>query len=195
MEERFCTPWSFKVNEHSAPELCSSQEMKSIWLIILLLAFQGMANAQIKHSDRNIEVDVIDFQEFEPYLALRDDTVRIVNFWATWCIPCIKELPIFLRAYEEFKDKPVKISLISLDFPSHLNSRLIPFILENQIHAEVRLLDDPKSNQWIPKVDPRWSGAIPATLIYNKYGRYFKEGMLEDDELNTNIIKLLNNKP
>jgi thiol-disulfide isomerase/thioredoxin len=131
-------------------------------------------------------VPVYTFNELEPLLHLKNDTTYVVNFWATWCKPCVKELPAFEKLNEKYTNQKVKVVLVSLDFVKNYDSRLLPFIEENKIQSEVVLLNDPKSNVWIDKVSPLWSGAIPATLIYNSSKRQFFEQsfsfkMLEND--------------
>ncbi len=123
------------------------------------------------------------FDEFSHLLEKKNDTTYIVNFWATWCKPCIKELPAFERVHDEYSSKKVKVILASLDFPNQVNSHLTPFIAKHQVRSEVVLLDDSDTNSWIPKVDTTWSGAIPATIIYNSKHRKFYERTFSFDEL------------
>lgn len=130
-----------------------------------------------------------DFEHFKPFLAVNDDeTIRVVNFWATWCKPCVAELPVFEKLTETYKDEQVEVILVSLDFPDQINSRLIPFMKKEGIKSEVILLDDPHADVWIPKVSDSWSGAIPATLIitsetYSFYERSFNYKDLENEVL------------
>lgn len=131
-------------------------------------------------SDR---IRVVDYNSLEPILELRNDTTYVVNFWATWCIPCVKELPAFERLNNEYSGRKVKVLLVSLDFPTQVGSRLIPFIEENKIESEVILLDDPNSNVWIGKVDTEWTGSIPATVIFNRDFYGFYERTFEYDDL------------
>jgi thiol-disulfide isomerase/thioredoxin len=121
---------------------------------------------------------ILDFQGLQPFLNRTDETVYVINFWATWCGPCRVELPDIEKIHLDYKDKNVKVLLVSLDFPSAVEKSLIPFLKTNNISAEVLLLDDPDGNSWIGKVDPSWSGALPATLIYKKDKRYFYGKMI-----------------
>jgi len=114
------------------------------------------------------------YSEFEELLQTKDDKVHIVNFWATWCKPCIKELPYFEEIGSELSDK-VDITLVSLDFGNQLDTRVKPFIKKKELESRVVLLDDPKSNVWIDLVDKSWSGAIPATVFYKGDKRKFYE--------------------
>lgn len=147
--------------------------------VVLGLIF-SQANAQ--------KIETIDRNGLKTYLNQADDTTYVLNFWATWCKPCVEEMPDFLKLNREMQNEPFKMILISLDFPSQVESRLIPYIKENNIDAEVVLLDDPKSNIWIPLVNENWSGAIPGTLIYSKNNREFFEKKLHYKELKT-IVK------
>jgi thiol-disulfide isomerase/thioredoxin len=116
--------------------------------------------------------------------------VHIISFWATWCGPCRTEIPEFDRIHRETAGKKVKILLVSLDFPDQVNRSLASFIATNRITAPVLLLNDPDANAWIDKVDPSWSGSLPATLIYKGTSRYFLEKSLTYNDLNQYILLL-----
>lgn len=120
-------------------------------------------------------VKSFDFVSFEPYLKRDNDTTYVVNFWATWCVPCIEELPHFEKLNASYKDKKVKVLLVSLDMPQKVTSNLLSFIKKNNLQSEVVYLNDPDANVWISKVDSLWSGALPATLIYKGKKRKFYE--------------------
>lgn len=132
-------------------------------------------------------VKVVDFKGLEPYLNKQNDTTYVINFWATWCGPCVKELPYFEKITESYKDKKVKVILVSLDFPKSYKKSLLPFLVKRGIKSEVILLNDPDSNTWISKIDKDWSGAIPATIIYNKSSRSFYEKSFSYEELESEL--------
>lgn len=135
------------------------------------------------------EIKVVDFESFQPYLQKNnDDTVYVINFWATWCVPCVKEMPYFTKARREYTDEKIKFLLVSLDFPQNIKSRVIPFIEKHKIQAEVIVLDDPNANSWIDKVNPSWSGALPATVVYKNEQKSFHEGEITYKQL-TNLIE------
>ena len=134
-------------------------------------------------------IPVLNFEQFEKYLNIEDDNIHVVNFWATWCIPCVKELPYFEAVNQEYKDKKVKVLLVSLDFNL---KKLNTFLAKNDLKSEQVLLDDPDQNAWIPKVSTEWSGAIPATVIYKKGKRKFYEGSFTKEELEKEIQQFIN---
>jgi thiol-disulfide isomerase/thioredoxin len=162
-------------------------------LFMLAAALGSKAQSYEDLSSDNIIADVtgikvIDYKGLQPYLQKKEDTLYVINFWATWCKPCVKELPYFERVNKEFKDEPVRVILVSLDFPKQLESKLIPFIEKNNIQSEVIVLNDPDSNNWINKIDESWSGAIPATLFYSGKTRIFHEKTFTYSEL----VKIIN---
>jgi thiol-disulfide isomerase/thioredoxin len=93
------------------------------------------------------------------------DTTYIVNFWATWCKPCVAELPDFNKIDSVYKTQKIKVILVSLDFKEDVKLKLKPFIAKRKFKAEIIVLDEVNGNDFINKVSESWSGAIPATLI------------------------------
>jgi thiol-disulfide isomerase/thioredoxin len=153
-----------------------------ITFVVLLLIGAGKLFSQ--------EIPVFEkFTDFEHLLHKNNDTTYILNFWATWCKPCVTELPEFEKINQQFKHKKFKMILVSLDFESQLDSKVRPFIKEKNMQANVVLLADTKENSWIDKVDKEWSGSIPATIIYNSNFNFFKEGSMTYEELKEIISK------
>ncbi len=101
------------------------------------------------------------------------DTTYIVNFWATWCKPCVAELPEFERFNQAYGQGPVKVLLVSLDFREDLHKRLLPFLQKNTYSSEVILLDESNGNDFIDQICPEWSGSIPATIITTRNKQKF----------------------
>jgi len=147
-----------------------SYHMKEVCIGLLCLCFSYtmMTGQSVKTFDT--------FDELEEYVFERGgDTAYVVNFWATWCAPCVKELPYFEELNAKHKDGKFKQILVSLDFEKQIDSRLKPFLLKHDIQSEVVVLLDGKAQNWIDRVDPSWSGAIPITVIYNEGQRLFYE--------------------
>jgi len=169
------------------------KSVKRISFVTLFLALcfgmASSANAQSTPldivSDDERSLPVFDFEGLKPMLAFRNDTTYVINFWATWCAPCVKELPYFeeLNRSTAENGKALRVILVSLDFPRQLQSRLLPFLKDRDITSTVVVLDDPDANSWIDQVDPSWSGAIPGTLIYRGERREFREQSFSRDEL------------
>lgn len=148
-------------------------------------------NLQISEVVVNLKKVVsLNFEELQQkYFQNKNDTIYVINFWATWCKPCVEELPAFEKIASNYSDKKVKVLLVSLDFSDKIDSQVIPFLEKNNIKSEVVLLDDADANGWISKVSEAWSGAIPATVIYSKDKRKFYEQSFTFEELE-NELKL-----
>ncbi len=161
--------------------------LRNAVITFLFLGFLNFSTLPWKNS-----VPVMNFKQFEPELNKKNDTVYLVNFWATWCGPCRDELPAIEKVGEKYKNEKFRILLVSLDMPNQINSRLLPFIKTNQISSDVILLDDPDQNNWIDKVDPGWSGEIPFTVIYGRDFRNTYNTSFSFKELDSIINQKLN---
>ena len=163
--------------------------MKMI-LIICLLTFTLQARAQGTNSnpqssflalneapakkEKNISpkfkaplIREVNWSALESLLNSNTDTTYIVNFWATWCGPCVEELPYFEQLSRNFASQKVRVVLVSMDFVKDKERRVVPFVERMKLKNTVWLLNEPDANSWIDRVDPSWSGALPATLILN----------------------------
>ncbi|SHG94711.1 AhpC/TSA family protein [Flavobacterium fluvii] len=158
--------------------------MKYLFYILFLLSFSNAIVAQ--------KVAVFDnYATLEKTVLGDEKTIYVVNFWATWCAPCVKELPHFEQLNSENKD--IKVVLVSLDFKNQFESKLLPFVKKKLIKSEVVLLTDKDYNTWLPIVDKDWSGSIPATLIIKNGKKFFVEKIFSDyKELNDYVNKIIN---
>lgn len=109
-----------------------------------------------------------------------------MNFWATWCKPCVAELPHFEHIRKDYSRKPVRFLYISLDFAEEKEKRLDPFIARKLPGARVWLLNETSYNDWIGRISPDWSGAIPATLFFQ---HSTKKRIFADSELSTEKLQ------
>ena len=112
-------------------------------------------------------VAVVRFSALQQRLARPSDTTYVVNFWATWCAPCVKELPNFEQIRSAYAGKKVKVLLVSLDYASQVDKKIKPFVRQRGLKSEVLVLNEPDPNDWLAQVDAKWSGALPFTLIFN----------------------------
>jgi thiol-disulfide isomerase/thioredoxin len=121
------------------------------------------------------------------------DTIYIVNFWATWCVPCVKELPSFSIVHDLYKDKPVKVLLVSFDFKEQYPAKLQAWVSKKKLRTEVIWFSETNPTEYIPKIAPQWEGGLPATLLVNnKTGaQKFKADEITLDELKTWIDQQL----
>ncbi len=161
--------------------------MRSLHLVVFLLVTVLLGvNSQAQN------VPVINVDQLESRLENGADTTFVVNFWATWCGPCVKELPFFETLGANNSAAKFKVLLVTMDFVENLESKVIPFIAKKEIKSAVLLLDEGNPNEWIPRVSEKWSGAIPATIFVNtqKKTRHFHEGSFKEGELEAKLQEL-----
>lgn len=139
---------------------------KKVLYTIILLFFFSALNAQ------HITTTTID-QLYKR--TTKSDTTFIINFWATWCAPCVEELPGFEKLSEAYKTDKIKVLLVSLDYTSQIEKALKPFIKKQNFQNEVLLLREDDQQAFIDKVDSSWSGALPATIFIRQDKKAFFE--------------------
>lgn len=138
------------------------------------------------------EFKVINKTDLAALLQNKSDTVYVINFWATWCKPCIEELPVFEKINLDYAGKKVKVILISNDFKKQINPKLKPFLKAKKIKSEVWWMSETDPNVWVNLVEPMWAGSLPATLIFkgSENKRFFHEGDLNEATLKAIINKI-----
>lgn len=137
--------------------------MKKLFAILsLLLLVQSANSQQIKKVKIADVVKMID----------TSTSPIVVNFWATWCPPCVHEIPWFETAIAAVKDKNVKLVLVSLDFKEDYPKKLSEFVKKQGYKATILWLDETNADIFCPAIDKTWSGNIPATLMVNNKKNY-----------------------
>ena len=136
-------------------------------------------------------VEVIKIEGLQSLISEPNHKIHIINFWATWCAPCVKEMPQFIALSKQHPE--VSISLVTIDFINNLDSKVMPFLDKEDISLRTLLMDEVDYNLWIDLVDPSWSGAIPATLIIEPSTgrRIFLEKEFENGELEKDYQKFI----
>ena len=137
-----------------------------VFLLSCLLQHPIISKAQVRE---------VKFNTIDSVLHLSPDVPVVMNFWATWCKPCVQELPYFEELNKNYSASGLKVIMVSMDFKKDIESRLKPFVLKNNMTSEVLLLNEPDYDSWINRVDSTWSGAIPATVVITKDKKLFFE--------------------
>jgi len=150
--------------------------MRKVFVVFLLLiAFAAKAQ----------KAEVVKLDQLQNFIQSKTDHIKVINFWATWCAPCIKELPLFEKLGQERSD--VQVTLVSMDLDLDPNPEKVhKFVARKKLQSKVLILDAKDPNSYIDQIDKNWSGALPATIIINgktgqrKFvGKELHEGELE----------------
>ncbi len=156
--------------------------MKQLIAGIFFLSFCLIAQGQ----------DIVKWKmsKLEKYTNTKNDKILVINFWATFCKPCVAEIPGFIKLAKENKES-VELVLVSLDFEENYPEEISRFATAHNFDARIVWLDETNADYFMPKVSNKWSGAIPATLIVNTQTgyRHFTEGELSETELKSEIDK------
>ncbi|MEO5943970.1 MAG: TlpA disulfide reductase family protein [Ferruginibacter sp.] len=118
--------------------------------------------------------------DVEKYISTDSSNILVINFWATFCKPCVAEIPSFISTVQKYKNDKVKLLLVSLDLPNYYPAKIATFAKQHNFSTNIAWLNETNADYFCPKVDEKWSGAIPATLIVNTktgYRKFFEDEM------------------
>jgi thiol-disulfide isomerase/thioredoxin len=120
----------------------------------------------------------------------------LVNFWATWCDPCRDEFPDLVKIDSDYRPKGLDFIAVSLDDLKDIKTEVPKFLRQMNAHMPAYLLDVADPEETINAVDKQWSGALPATFLYDSQGNlvYKRFGRITSGELRTAIDKQVGNK-
>jgi thiol-disulfide isomerase/thioredoxin len=152
------------------------------YIICILLSCSGLSYSQ--------NVKLLSVDQLQERIKKGQDSTYVVNFWATWCAPCIKELPHFEKLSQDYKSDKLAVLLVSVDFKSKLNTAVVPFVKRKKLTNPVFLLNESNPQEYIDRIDPSWSGSIPATLFIKNDKKKFMETELTYEQLVTEYKKL-----
>jgi thiol-disulfide isomerase/thioredoxin len=139
------------------------------------------------------QAEQIGLKELQHIISKPSEKVQVINFWATWCAPCVKEIPLFEKLNQE--NKNVEVTLVSMDYDLDPNpEKVYRFVSRKKLQSKVVILTEQNPNSWIDKIDKNWSGALPSTLIVNsKNGkRKFVQNELHEGDLEKLIEEVVN---
>ena len=147
--------------------------MKRVLLLILLVASVYPLVAQ--------KVNKVKIEELAAYIQKADHPL-VVNFWATWCVPCVQELPYFQSGVKKYTEQKMELVLVSLDFATNYPKKIKEFLRKNQYEGRFYWLDETNADHFCPQIDSKWDGAIPASLFFNPktgYRSFFQRQLTE----------------
>jgi len=150
--------------------------MKKIFLLGIIILFCLQAKPQKINSWKI--TDVVN------YYSKKNDSVYVVSFWATFCRPCVGEIPFIQDITKKYSGKKVKLLLVSLDLPGYYPAKIVSFAKKNGINAEIVWLNETDADYFCNMIDKKWGGSIPATIIVNAgtgYKKFFEQEFMPEE--------------
>ena len=138
-----------------------------LFILVILGGITSNINAQAKTTTT---VKIINVSDLEEIINQSDDRALVINVWATWCLPCREEFPDLVKLAKDYNEK-IRFVGISADDPDDLDSKVIPFLKSQNAEFENYLLNVADPEDFINLLNKDWSGAIPATFLYDKSGK------------------------
>jgi len=163
--------------------------MRLITLFIGILLFAGMPVKSQGIASWKMEEVVKSFKN-------SSDSIYVINFWATFCKPCVAEIPYLQKIALKYKGRKVRLLLVSLDMQEYYPEKIAAFAKKSNIQADIVWLNETNADHFCPMIDKTWSGSIPATLFVNAktgYKKFFEEEMKED-QFEIELLKSINDK-
>ncbi|HEQ60146.1 MAG TPA: redoxin domain-containing protein, partial [Firmicutes bacterium] len=96
--------------------------------------------------------------------------ITVLNVWATWCKPCLEEMPELVRFFREYRSKGVRFLSVSADHPDTLDDRVRPYVEQQSIPFAVFVVGGESPDELVQAIDPRWQGSLPATFVFDASG-------------------------
>lgn len=133
--------------------------------------------------------------DVENMMNSKESGILVLNFWATFCKPCVAEIPFFISITNKYKGEGVKLFLVSVDLPSAYPAKIARFTREKKFNTNISWLAETNADYFCPKIDASWSGSIPATLILNTRTGYrkFFEGEIKAELFEAELKKAIAN--
>jgi thiol-disulfide isomerase/thioredoxin len=161
---------------------------------IIILNFLLLFSLNLSNLFSQDVITITNENEYKNILEQSKGKVTLINFWATWCPPCVKEFPELVKLYNNYKEKDFSVVFISLDDKSDFDNKLIPFLKKQNVDFVSYFGDFKDPMVLIDFVDKSWQGEIPFTLIYDKEGSMKAKfiGNKTYNQFETEILKYLN---
>lgn len=131
----------------------------------------GRSRELLNQKDIAPTIELIDKSGLQKLIQERNGKMLLLNFWATWCQPCVEEFPYLVKLSTSHEKNDLEVIGISVDFPDEVESKVVPFLTMHAVPFKVYVAKFDKEEDFINAVDVSWNGAVPATFIYDSLGK------------------------
>ncbi len=142
--------------------------MKTVLVVIGFILLSSLAQAQKSAAPVLVSIDA---KGLEAVRAKSRDRILVLNFWATWCKPCVEEFPELLKLRRTYHTKGLDVVFVSIDDDAKAKQKVTAFLAKMNVDGRSYIKQPGDDENFINAVNPKWSGALPATLVYDQYGR------------------------
>jgi len=162
-----------------------------ILLGLLLLVPQTGFPVELEGKGRLIPVSSTQLAEV---LAEKTGKVVLVNFWASWCTPCLKEIPTLVELAERYRDRGFELVPVSLDDPGDIDVIVVPFLNRWFPDFTSYTRVDMDMDTVVSVLDPAWNEILPTSYVIDRDGSVVEQmqGGMTIDEFEAAILPLLN---
>ncbi len=173
----------------------------ALFTVIFLLGANTFAQTKVTGDKPSVKTDLpkitqVDENTVKELFAVKKENAKplLVNFWATWCVPCREEFPDLVKIDEEYRGK-IDFITITLDDPAELSRDVPQFLAEMKAEMPTYLLYTSKESEVISAISKEWSGGLPFTVLYNEKREitYAHQGVVKTDILKAKINELIQN--
>jgi len=175
------------VNELLAGKDVSIAETKSFGCLIVRAQTAGAKKVGVsaQSADAAPQVRLIKPAGYLKLIEEANGKVLVVNFWATWCGPCVAEFPEFVALDGKYRDQGVRFVGVSADDVSDLQLKVRPFVKENKVRFDIFIQDVEDPQEMIDVIDKKWEGVLPTTFVYDRHGKivFTHYGIIDRDQL------------
>lgn len=139
---------------------------------------------------------ILETTDFEQLLKQQTGKVVLINLWATWCKPCVKEMPTLEKLHQNYKNKDLKVIALSLDEINQIDTLVLPFWQEMNLSMDNYVIGGTDRGAVVNSFDPLWMGVVPTTYIFDKTGKKIESitGALSYQQFEKKLLPIINQK-
>jgi len=139
------------------------------WFLVLVFVLGGAlaVTASAASPPAPLKVDAPAIKEL---VREQRGQVVLLNFWATWCPPCLVEFPEIVAIEKTYRDRGLAVISVSADAPKKIDSDLLPFLETHPPDFPIYIMQTDDRNEFMRLIDPEWNGDIPATFFIDREG-------------------------
>jgi thiol-disulfide isomerase/thioredoxin len=139
--------------------------MRRLLLLAAALAITSSVDGLAGQAPR-----LVNANEIKDLVYQQSGRVVLLNFWATWCPPCLVEFPEIVAFEKAYRARGLAVISVSGDSPKRVDSDLLPFLEKHPSDFPVYVMNTDDVEAFMHRIDPEWNGTLPATFFIDRKG-------------------------